>query len=256
MNEVVGSLLREEGFFEPWPAAKVPNLEKLQPIARLPGDNGVTAMTSPIGIAYRKDLVKNPPTSWKDLWSNPEFKGKLGLFTIGNTGGFMFLMVASKIFGSGPLDFDAGLREVAKLKPFQQADLGGGLSVLLTRGEIVACPLNLDEVANMQKRGVAIGFVAPTEGVCMFDQTFYLLKNGPNKEGACAFLDYVLSEEAQAKIVEEFAYLPLNKNVKLSPSLEANLVGINVYDRMLTFDWVSANRQRAQIAERWNQMIQ
>src|SRR5262249_19765173 len=68
-NEFVGAVLRAEGFFEPWPADKVPNLAKVHPQAN-PGGQGVTVMFSPIGIAYRKDLVKTPPRSWKDLWDN------------------------------------------------------------------------------------------------------------------------------------------------------------------------------------------
>ena len=35
-NEFVGAVLRSEGFFEPWPAQKVPNLAKVHPKANPP----------------------------------------------------------------------------------------------------------------------------------------------------------------------------------------------------------------------------
>ena len=88
-------------------------------------------MFSPIGIAYRKDLVKTPPRSWKDLWDNPEIKGKVGLYEITNTAGFMFLMMTSKIYGSGPMDFDAGFRQIERLKPFPEAGLAGAFVLAL-----------------------------------------------------------------------------------------------------------------------------
>src|SRR5262252_4692317 len=44
-NEFVGAVLRSEGFFEPWPAQKVPNLDKVHPKAN-PAGQGVTVMFS------------------------------------------------------------------------------------------------------------------------------------------------------------------------------------------------------------------
>src|SRR5215510_9217385 len=42
-NELVGAVLRSEGFFMPWPADKVPNLAKVHPKAN-PENHGVTVM--------------------------------------------------------------------------------------------------------------------------------------------------------------------------------------------------------------------
>ena len=60
-NETWASIEREEGFFEPINVAKLSNVDDLWPIARLPDDNGVIGTLSPIGIAYRTDLVESPP---------------------------------------------------------------------------------------------------------------------------------------------------------------------------------------------------
>ena len=250
-NEFVGAVLRTEGFFEPWPTDKVPNLKDVHPKAN-PADEGVTVMFSPIGIAYRKDLVKTPPRSWKDFWDNPDIKGKVGLYEITNTAGFMFLMMTSRIYGSGPMDLDTGFRQIERLKPFPEAGLAGALGVLLTRGEVVAGPLDFGETLSMQKRGVPIEWAAPAEGMFMFDQTFSLLKKAPNKAAACAFLDYMLSAEAQSKLATEFSGVAVNRAVKLPPDLQP--VGVDDLDKIVTFDWVAANKIRDSVIERWNRM--
>jgi ABC-type glycerol-3-phosphate transport system substrate-binding protein len=70
----------------------------------------------------------------------------------------------------------------------------------LSRGEIVAGPLDIGETLSLKKKVLPVAWAAPSEGMFMFDQTFNLLKNGPNKDAACAFLDYMLSEDVQTKL--------------------------------------------------------
>ncbi|MBM3571740.1 MAG: extracellular solute-binding protein [Alphaproteobacteria bacterium] len=256
MNEIFAALLRGEGYFEPWPIDKVPNLRHVHPQAKYPDNNGVFGMISPIGIGYRTDMVKKVPTSWKDLWTNPELKGKIGMYQIGNSAGFMFLMLASKIFGKGPLDFDAGFREIEKLKPFPQVDFSGTMGQLITRSEIAAGILDLPEVVRLRRGGAPVAFAAPSEGMFMFEQSFNLLKNGTNKDAAYRYLDYVLSEDIQKRAVNEFFITPVNVNVAIPPELKDVLpIGVNDIDKILKWDWAAANAQRDVVTERWNRVM-
>jgi putative spermidine/putrescine transport system substrate-binding protein len=112
VNENIASVVRAEGYFEPIPPAKVPNLAHVYPNLRNPGDNGVRGIVSTIGIGYRKDLVKTPPKSWADLWNNPEFKGKIGLYQIGNTAAMLFLLMTAKIYGGSQDAIDRAFVEI------------------------------------------------------------------------------------------------------------------------------------------------
>jgi putative spermidine/putrescine transport system substrate-binding protein len=253
-NELVGAMLRAEGFFEAWPIDKVPNLKSAHPKANPTGE-GVTVMFSPIGIAYRSDIVKTPPQSWKDLWDSPTLKGKVGLYQIDNTASYMFLMMISKIYGSGPTDFGAGFRQLEKLKPFPQAALAGALAVLLSRGEILAGPLDYGETTALKQKGVPVSWAAPAEGMFMFDQTFSLLKNAPNKDAACAFLDYMLSADVQRKLALEFSAVPVNRTVTVPPGDSGDQpLRVDDLDKIVTFDWVAANQLRDAVTERWNRI--
>lgn len=71
-NENIAATLRAEGFFEPLDMAKIPNAASLYDGLINKDNNGVRAIVSPIGLAWRTDLVKTAPKSWTDLWENPE----------------------------------------------------------------------------------------------------------------------------------------------------------------------------------------
>lgn len=255
-NEIFAALLRQEGFFEPWPADKIPNLADVHPAAKNADNNGVFGLISPIGIGYRTDMIKTPPKSWKDLWTNKEFKGQLGMYQIANSAGYMFLMLVSKIFGSGPLDFDVGMKEIEKLKPFPQVDFSGTLGQLLTRGEVAAGILDLPEVVRLKRAGAPVAFVAPEEGMFMFEQSFNLLKFGPQKDAACKYLDYVLRPDIQARMVTEFYTTPVNVKVEVPAALKAEVpIGVNDIPKILKWDWNAANAQRDSVTERWNRVM-
>ena len=124
---------------------------------------------------------------------------------------------------------------------------------MLFRSEVVAGPLDFGETLSMQKKGIPVGWAAPAEGMFMFDQTFSLLKKGPNKTAACAFLDHMLSEEMQAKLAGEFSGVPVNRNVKLPPDQQP--MTVEDLDKIVAFDWVAAYKVRDSVIERLNRMI-
>ena len=186
-NETWASIEREEGFFEQIPVDKVPNMKDLWPIAILPDNWGVIGTLGPIGLCYRTDLVKTPPTSWKDLWTNAEFKGKTGMYTITNSAGYMFVLMVAKTFFGSEYEVDKALDKIKELKPFNQVDFSGTMETVLTRGEAVVGILDFPAAARLKKKGVKIEIVAPKEGVFMFEQVFNVLKGdmsfvGPRPE--------------------------------------------------------------------------
>jgi putative spermidine/putrescine transport system substrate-binding protein len=253
VNENIASLVRAEGYFEPIPAAKVPNLANVHPILRNPDDNGVRGIVSTIGIGYRKDLVKTPPKSWSDLWSNPEFKGKIGLYQIGNTAAMLFLLMTAKLYGGSQDAIDRAFTEIKKLLPFTQADWSGTLSTMLTRGDVTVAVIDFPEIVALQKKGVPVEMVVPTEGVLAFEQSFNVLKNAPAKEEAYKYLDFILRPDVQEMMAREFFTSPTNIRSKLPPDLvkEVPVSG----DRMKSifqFDWAKVNPQVAAITDRWN----
>ena len=256
VNENIASMVRAEGYFEPIPLAKVPNLANVYPNLRNPGDNGVRGIVSTIGIGYRKDLVKTPPKSWSDLWSNPEFKGKIGLYQIGNTAAMLFLLMTAKLYGGSQDAIDRAFVEIKKLLPFTQADWSGTLSTMLTRGDVTVAVIDFPEIVALKKKGVPVEMVVPTEGCVAFEQSFNILKNAPNKEEAYKYLDFILRPDVQEMMAKEFFTSPSNVKTQLSPALATDIpVSGKAMTSIVQFDWTKVNPQLTAITDRWNREI-
>ena len=252
MNGIFAALLRAEGFFEPIPLTEVPNLKDLVPVARMPNDNGVIAWMQPLGVAYRSDMTKAQPAAWKDLW-NPEFKGHIGLYTITNTGGMMFLLMIAKIFGGSEYKTDVAFDEIRKLKPFTQVDFSGTMEIMLTRGEVTVGPLDFPAVARLKLKGVEIDVKPPAEGSFMFDQMFDMLRGSKKKAEGYKWINFLLRPDLQEKWVNGFYVTPSNQVAKIPDKLKPliPLYGDRTKE-IVVFDWDTANKNRDAIIDRWN----
>src|SRR6266852_2084660 len=110
-NEVWAAPLRAEGRYTKLPPELVPNLKSVAPNLRIKDDMGVLALAGPIGLAYRIDKIKTVPKAWKDLWTVPEYKGKIGIYNIVNSAGQMTICLTSKIWTGGDKDIDTACRQ-------------------------------------------------------------------------------------------------------------------------------------------------
>lgn len=254
-NERYAVLLRQQNFFAPLPAATMKNLADVIPVARYAGDVAVTGMISPFGIAYRKDMVKTPPRSWKDLW-NPAYKGQIGFYSIDNSAAIMLVMLAGKLFGQGETDIDTGIRKVAELKPFPQAAFSGQLSPMLAQGQVSIAPIDYAEAYALQKKGVPLEMVVPDDGVLMYDQSFNLAATAPQASLAAPYIDFMLSPEIQLMLAREFYVAPVNRNVTVPEDLRAAIpVSGADLDKVLRFDWTFVAAQGEAISRRWSEAI-
>jgi putative spermidine/putrescine transport system substrate-binding protein len=256
-NEVICQILRSEGFFEPIPEDKVPNMKDVAPIARYPDDMAVTGILQPIGITYRTDLLPNPPKSWSELFTRDDLKGKIGVYAITNSCGFMFVLLMARTFGGSEANIDAAFAEIEKLKPFNQVDFSGTMEGLLSQGEVVVAPLDFAAVMRLQAKGMPIDAIVPPEGLIAFDQVFNVSKGGKNKELAYAWVDYVLSPETQSKIVAGFYSSPTNTKAVIPAELADNplLLTGDQLNAVVRHDWAAANASRNDIVDKWNRTM-
>lgn len=256
-NEVIAEILRTEGFFAPIPDDKVPNLKDVSPVARYPDNIAVTGMFQPIGIAYRTDLVKKPVDSWHDFFERPDLKGKLGVYNITNSLGFMFVLLMARVYGGSEANYEAAFKQIAKLKPFNQVDFSGTMEIQLSRGEVEVAPLDFAAVIRLSKKGMDASAKIPPEGLIAFDQVFNVSKGSKSKDLAYAWVDYILSPPIQQKLVTDFYVSPTNVKTIIPPDLASNplLLTGDKLSAIVRHDWAVANRKRDQMVDQWNRMM-
>ena len=249
-NEPAFPIPRERGFFEKRNETLAPNIKNLYPKALI-GDSSLAMFWGRIGLAYRTDSGIKKPTSWKDFWDEA-YVGKRSTYVIGNTLGINFLFVISKIFGKDYFDIDAGVAAIKKAQP-KLVDFSGTIEKQLEQKEVVIAVLHDAGSHDLQKRGIPVDWVGPSEGQPILDQVVQVTKGSKNKELAWKLIDAYISPEVQLAFATELFWSPTNKTVKLPADVAKKVInGPTDVDKLVLFDWAQVAKQRPQWTEKWN----
>jgi len=249
-NEPAFPIPRERGFFEKRNETLAPNIKNLYPKALI-GDTSLAMFWGRIGLAYRTDSGIKKPTSWKDFWDEA-YTGKRATYIIGNTLGINFLFVTSKLFGKDFFDIDAGVAAIKRAQP-KLVDFTGTVEKQLEQKEVVLAVLHDASTYDLQKRGIPVDWVAPSEGQPILDQIVQVTRGSKNKELAWKFIDAYLSPEVQLAFATELFWSPTNKTVKVPADVAKKIItGPADVDKLVLFDWAHVAKQRPQWTEKWN----
>src|SRR6059036_1645560 len=199
------------------------------------------------------DKIKTVPKSWKDLWTVPEYKGKIGIYNIVNSAGQMTICLTSKLWTGGDKDIDTAYKKIAELKPFKQTDFSGDMEKLLVQGEVLIGILDMPAAVRLKKSGAPIGWVAPSEGMIMFEQDVAVTAGSKNKPAAFAFVNWMLKRETQEMWLRQFYWLPANTQVKMPDDIRP-IMPVTQADipKILLWDWLWINDQKPKLVDRWN----
>ena len=147
-------------------------------------------------ITYNSALVTDPPTSWADL-VKPEF-GKLGLGqTVIASGGAPFnrAMFERKVLGEDYWTKQAALKPT--LFPSQAPMVDA-----MIRGEIAVAPLVTNLAIPLTAQGAPLKWFFAPEGVPVTVFSSGIARGATHPNAARLFLDWALSREGQALMVE------------------------------------------------------
>jgi len=192
---------------------KLPNLANLYPeaanLAYDPGNRrSVPYAWGTTGLCYRSDLVEGTPSSWNDLLRPADaLKGKITMLATDR-----WLMAAGlKALGYSVNSTDAG--QIAQAKDLL---IEAKRSLLAYDDTTFYSKLVAGEASLVQAwdgwcnygiaENPAIKFVVPTEGSDMWTDTMVVTAASENKDGAHAFIDYILRPEVHAWVAENILY--------------------------------------------------
>lgn len=255
MDDPVMILAVEEGLLEPITATSVPNLAKLRKGAVHMEGMWANYVQPWAGIAHNTEKLPDGVPSWAAMW-DPANKGKVIIPSLQNTEGMWTLFSAAALATGKPLEaaqyeIDAAFDKLKELKP----NLLSIYSVmtqsfnLLEQGEISMLGGNWSAYTLPRKaKGAPVDLAAPKEGIFAMPSGICLVKGGPNKDLALAYINEMLGPELQAELANKTFALPANTDVKAGPALPD---GVPVFGP----DWAFVSKNRKAWIERFDKLM-
>ncbi len=186
------------------------------------------------------------PTSWADL-AKPEYDDMISSARADKSGSaFIQFATVLQAFGSE----EAGW-EVYKgmLGNFVLSDSSGAVPRFVNDGEL-PIGITLEDAALRYKQGGGpVTIVYPSEGTALAPDAMAIVAGGPNPEEGKAFIDFILTKEAQ-EIVAGLGRRPVRSDVA-SNELLVPLTEIKAVD--YDFQWAANNR--AVLVEAWGEVV-
>ena len=198
------------GVLDPIPVDRLSSYGKLYPQFQA---DAIGAVSAPAGTTYTVPLiwgaftllylpeqVPSPPTSWLDLL-DPKFKGRVIMYD----DAYSQIVVWAKALGFGARMSRAELDQVRdsliELKKNARTIVPGygEMIDLFARGEGWLATSGWDAVISWAaEAGAEVATTVPAEGTWSWTDTYALVKDAPNRDTAIAFIDHVISAQAQA----------------------------------------------------------
>jgi len=219
------------------------------------GGYGLPVFASVMAIAYNKDHVKNPPQALADF-ANPEFKGRVGIFTLESVGGIVDLIALAEANGGSLQNLDPGFAKLKEIKPNLATTASAPVELfnLLQRGEIWLTSFWSGRVNALIDQGAPLGIAIPKEGLRNNLDYISLVKGTKHREAALKYMNEVVSQRTSLALAREMYFGPTNKTVQLPAGLEHRVLpyGEDMIAHMRPIDWDVVADNRGKWVERWN----
>jgi spermidine/putrescine transport system substrate-binding protein len=207
-----------QGWLEPKRNLSIPNDRHIKPrwIDAFPKTetHAMPYFWGTLGIAYRKDLVPKPITSWNDLLNPPEeLRGKIVM----NRYSRDLMAAALKALGHSINSNDRDeLKAAENLLRAQKPYVKAYSYVVLTeesalvKGDIVASMIFNGDALMLQEHHPDIEYALPSEGGNIWVDYFAVLRASYKKELASAFLNFLNEPKIAARNAEFVNYATPN----------------------------------------------
>ncbi|WP_270167786.1 ABC transporter substrate-binding protein [Paenibacillus sp. SYP-B4298] len=200
---------------------------------------------SALGIVYNTKLVQTPPASWAEL-GQAQWSGQVN--------------IPDPSLSGSALDFISGyLSESGEegWKLFEQFKQNGvamaganqeALDPVITGAKSIVAA-GVDYMAYKAKaKGEPVDIVYPKEGTVISPRPAAIVKSSPHVDNAKAFMDYLLSDEAQQLVAEAYL-LPGRQDIQAKD--RTNAADIKTYN--VNWQWMKEHSE--EVATRFTQLF-
>jgi putative spermidine/putrescine transport system substrate-binding protein len=263
IDDIGIELAKREGLIEPLPVAQLSSMERvLKRFIYYDGYGAAFAMSA-AGLAYNTATGK-PLASYGELWDS-RFKGRFLMETPKATQSIYLLIAAVSVETGKPYAetqhmLDQAWPKMTALKPSVLSIFENQTAVMqVAEGQAdVAGIFYSKSVYPYTVQGAPLDMCYPREGTFAGINCVSLVKNGPERELAIAFIDWMLSPNIQQLLAEQTLTAPSLGGLSFKPDVEKYMAyPESKMDEMGIFspDWTLINPMRPQLIEKYNQVF-
>lgn len=263
IDDVAVPICKQEGLIDALPFADMPAAAKLYD-RFIYQDGYGTGLGISVGSLFHNTRVE-APRRYADLW-DPKYARNIKLVSPKNTPSMFFLIVAAAVatgkpFAEAQYEIDKAWAKIEEFKPNVQNIFDSGIQAVteVAQGQADFGLLEYSKYIypyTVEGAPVTMGF--PEEGSFAGTNCQVLVKGGPNRDLAVAFMNRML-EPAVAKALAEFALIaPPVADIEFSDeTLRYIAYPVEVMDErgLFTPDWDHINANRSAWTERLNQIF-
>ncbi len=205
------------------------------------------------GLAYRTDMVLQPPKAWADLW-DPRFKGQLMLSDVSGPYPYEMVIIAAMLNGGSVTNLEPGFEAMKRLKPnvIRWFRTSNEVITSLERKEAAVAMASGFRSYSMKDAGVPVEYVIPKEGAPVGVMSFHVPAKARNRDLILEFVNFAIGLEAQTGFGNDMQSGMVNRKVVFKPEVAARIVPV---DKLLRFDWQAIEPRMTQIVERMQREV-
>jgi putative spermidine/putrescine transport system substrate-binding protein len=263
IDDIGVALAKGEGLIEKLPAEQIPNMERVLKRFIFYDGYGAAFAMSAAGMAYNNATGK-PLESYGDLW-DPSLKGRYLMETPKATQSLYLLIAAVSVATGKPYSetqywIDSAWPKMEALKPNVLSIFDTDATVLqVAQGQADYAGLFYSKSVNpYTMQGAPVAMCYPKEGTFAGINTVTLVKNGPERELAIAFINWMLSPEIQQLLAEQTLTAPSLSGLSFKPEVEkymaypeSKMTDMGIFSP----DWAFINPMRSHLIERYNEVF-
>jgi putative spermidine/putrescine transport system substrate-binding protein len=237
----------------PMSAGRIPAISRVHPTLRRPGNKGIGYGISGLGLMYNKNLVKEPPTSWSDMW-NPKWRGKVTFFD----NNFIPLALAARMNGGDEKNIDAGFRVWSENAKNLRALVTSNdqLRNLIVTGEALIAPWFVSIYKFWEQEGAPLGFAVPKEGVVAFPIYLQIVKGSTPEQIKVAeeVINELLIAENNARYARLTFGIPSLPDAEIAESVRS-ILSPKLLDSAIWLDWTTMGQRASDWRQRWERDV-
>jgi len=225
-GQSLATQLHDDGLLASFNPASVPNLTNMPQQYRGAYPYGIPTDQGKVGIAYRKDLLPNPPKSWAALFAMaPSLSGKM-VFSDYDVDimGIALLSLGYSVNATSSAQLSKAKQVLIAVKPHLKAFLSTDLTKPMVQGSAVLTVCYDYDYASAVSSNSKIGWIEPAEGMPAYIEGWVALASSSKLPEVYAFMNYQLSPAGYAGFINTTAasYLLPGAESKISKSITGN----------------------------------